>query len=235
MEWAFGMTGKTVLITGSSKGLGKSLAIEFARNGFNIILHGRDERELRKAEEEVLEHNVACDVVRGEITDDKTIDELTQIAEQRNIDVLINNAGVYLNAPFQDMSPQDFKRVIGVNLIAPIILTRRIYPILQKKQAGIIVNINSLAGKNPTDGESAYCASKHGLRGFTKSIQYEANKDNLSIIEVYLGTMNTSMVKGRRDPQKCIQTEEAAECIFELCKQYPSMRIGEIEVSRRRY
>lgn len=229
------MTTKTVLITGSSKGLGKSLAILFAKNGFNIILHGRNEGALKKVEEEVKSHNVACDVVKGDITADETSDELTRFAELRDMDVLINNAGVYLNASFQKTSPKDFKKVIEVNLVAPIVLTRKIFPILQRKQAGIVININSLAGKNPTDGESAYCASKHGLRGFTKSIQFEANKDHVSVIEVYLGTMNTGMVEGRREPEKCIQTEDAAECIYELCKNYPSLRIGEIEVSRRRY
>lgn len=229
------MASKTALITGSSNGLGKSLAIVFAQNGFNIILHGRNESALEKAKEEVMRHHVVCDVVKGDITADETIDELTRFAEKRNVDVLINNAGTYLNAPFQKISPKDFKKVIEVNLIAPIVLTRKIFPILQRKQKGIIININSLAGKNPTDGESAYCASKHGLRGFTKSIQFEANKDHVSVVEVYLGTMNTGMVAGRRDPEKCIQTEEAAECIYELCKNYPSLRIGEIEVSRRRY
>lgn len=229
------MTTKTLLITGSSKGLGKSLALLFARNGFNIVLHGRDERELEKTKEEILRHKVGCDVVLGDIRADETMDKLTEIAKLRNVDVLINNAGIYLNAPLLDVSPEDLKRVIDVNLVAPMLLTQRIFPILQRKQSGMIVNINSLAGKNPTDRESAYCASKHGLRGFTKSIQFEANKDHVNVIEVYLGTMNTSMVEGRRDSEKCIQTEEAAECIFSLCREYPSLRIGEIEVSRRRY
>lgn len=229
------MTKKTVLITGSSKGLGKSLATVFARNGNDIILHGRNEQDLKSVEQEILAHRVACDVVTGDLTHDKTIEKLAQVAEERDADVLINNAGIYLNAPFQEISLLDFRRVIEVNLVAPIILTRKIFPILQRKQSGMIVNINSLAGKNPTDRESAYCASKHGLRGFTKSIQFEANKDHISVIEVYLGTMNTGMVDGRRDPEKCIRTDEAAECIYGLCREHASLRINEIEVNRRRY
>jgi len=229
------MTGKTVLITGSSKGLGKSLALVFAAQGSNIILHGRDEGDLKHVEEEVLRFNVVCDVVRGDITLDDTIEALARTAEQRSLDVLVNNAGIYKNALLQEMSAADYRQIIDTNLVAPIILTRRIFPMLQRKQSGVIVNINSLAGKNPTHGESAYCASKHGLRGFAKSIQFEAIKDNVSVIEVYLGTMNTGMVQGRREPEKCIQTMEAAQSIYDLCRQHESLRVIEIEMSRRRY
>ena len=229
------MANRTVLITGSSKGLGRSLALVFARNKYNIILHGRDAPDLRKVRQSVLDHGVRCDVVRGDITSAKTIDRLSEVTRRTNIDVLINNAGIYLYRPFKNTGAEDFRKVIEVNLIAPVILTKMVFPVFQRKKSGLIISINSIAGKNPTDGESAYCASKHGLRGFTRSIQFEANKDHVRVIEVYLGTMNTAMVKGRRDPEKCIQTTEAADFIFGLCKEYPSMRINEIDLGRRRY
>jgi NAD(P)-dependent dehydrogenase (short-subunit alcohol dehydrogenase family) len=147
----------------------------------------------------------------------------------------VNNAGIYKNALLQEMSADEYRQILETNLVAPIMMTRRIFPILQRKRSGVIVNINSLAGKNPTHGESAYCASKHGLRGFAKSIQFEAIKDNVDVIEVYLGTMNTGMVQGRREPDKCIQTKEAAESIYNLCLQHESLRLIESEFSRRLY
>ena len=229
------MSCKTVLITGSSKGLGKSLALTFAKNKCNIILHGRDERGLKQVEEGVLENNVSCNVVRGDITSEETIDRLYETAVRRNIDILINNAGIYVNRPFKDMNPAEFRKVIEVNLIAPVVLTKRIFPIFQSKSSGIIININSIAGKNASDGETAYCASKHGLRGFTSSLQFEAIRYGVRVIDVYLGAMNTGMVKGRKDPEKCIETSEAANLIYGLCKDYPSMRIGEIHLYRRKY
>jgi len=229
------MRTQTVLITGSSRGLGRSLAIHFARNGYNTILHGRDELELQSVAEQVFRHNGHCDLVQGDLRADETILTLVETAERRNIDMLINNAGIYLNAPFQDTNPEDLRRLIEVNLLAPMLLTRRVFPILQRKQSGLIVNINSLAGKSSNDRESAYCASKHGLRGFTRSIQFEANRYNIHVIDVYLGTMNTNVIEGRRDPEKCIQTEEAAEFIFALCKRYESLRVTEVELTRTRY
>lgn len=229
------MPDKTVLITGSSKGLGRSLAEVFARNQFNVILHGRDALALKSAEEAVLRQGVRCEVVKGDITSARTIGRLRVIAARRNLDVLINNAGIYVNEAFRSQDPDVFRRVIEVNLIAPALLTRQVYSIFQKKRSGLIININSIAGKNGADGEAAYCASKHGLGGFTKSLQFEANRDNIRVIDIYLGAMNTAMAKGRKDPEKCIRTEEAAELIFSLCEDYPSMRIGEIDLLRRIY
>lgn len=229
------MSDKTVLITGSSKGLGKSLALTFAKNKYNIILHGRDKQGLRRVKKGVLENNVNCDVVRGDITSEETIDRLYEAAVRGNIDILINNAGVYLKRSFQNLDPREFRRVIEVNLIAPVVLTKKIFPIFQSKRSGIIININSIAGKEGSDGETAYCASKHGLRGFTRALQFEATRHAVRVIDVYLGAMDTGMVKGRKEPEKCIKTSEAADLIYGLCKDYPSMRIGEINLYRRKY
>jgi 3-oxoacyl-[acyl-carrier protein] reductase len=229
------MANKTVLITGSSKGLGKSIAILFAKKKYNIILHGRDKEGLDIVKKRVLENNVSCDIVRGDITTEKTINKLFETARKRNIDILINNAGIYLNKSLGNMTPVEFRRVVEVNLIAPVLLSKRIYPIFQKKRSGLIININSIAGKKGSDGESAYAASKHGLRGFTKSFQFEANKDNVRVLELCIGTMNTAMTEGRRDPEKCIQTDEVADLIYRLCMDYPSMKINEIDISRRIY
>lgn len=229
------MVGKTALITGSSKGLGKSIALHFSRKKINIILHGRDTKALYKVKKSILENGVKCDVVVGDITSDDTIDKLYKMAECRDIEILINNAGVYINKPFSNMITDEFRKIVEVNLISPVILTKKIFPLFQKKKSGLIININSIAGKTPSDGESAYATSKHGLRGFTKVLQIEANKDRIRVLEVYSGTMNTAMISGRRDPEKCIQTEEVADLIYRLCKDYHSMRINEIDLNRRNY
>lgn len=229
------MTHPTALITGSSKGFGRSLALAFARNGGAVILHGRDEARLANVREQVLQIGAECDVVHGDLRREATIDALYEAARRHDLDVLINNAGIYANRPFSTVSIEVFREVIETNLLAPVALTRKIFPLFQKKQSGLVVNINSVAGKNGSDGESAYCASKHGLRGFTRSIQFEANRDRIRVVDVYLGTMNTAMVEGRRDPAKCIQTDEAADLVVSLCRGYQSLRIDEIDLSRRNY
>lgn len=226
---------QTVLITGSSKGLGEAMALVFAHNKYNVILHGRNKQRLAKLKSDVLGNDVECDVVCGDITLEQTIDRLYEVSEIRGLDVLINNAGIYATKPFQEMDMDEFKRIIEVNLIAPVALTKRIFPIFQKKRSGLIININSVAGKNPSDGESAYCASKFGLRGFTKSIQFDATRNNIRIIDVYLGAMKTGMVKDRKGTEKFIETSDTADLILQLSKDYPSMGIKEIDLGRRNY
>jgi 3-oxoacyl-[acyl-carrier protein] reductase len=229
------MPAKTVLITGSSKGLGRSLSLVFAVNKFNIILHGRDEQGLEYVKKRVLENNVDCDVIKGDITSRETINRLFNAAYKRNLDILINNAGIYTCKSFQNMTPEEFKRIIGVNLVAPVQLIMKIYPIFLKKKSGVIININSVAGKNPNEMEAAYCASKYGLRGFTRSFQFEANRNHVQLFSVYLGAMNTAMTEDRIDHQKLIQTDEAADLIFRICRDYQSLKINEIDLGRRRY
>ena len=226
---------RTVLITGSSKGLGKSLAFAFAQDGYNVILHGRDERELKVVARRISETHADHETVMGDITSEDTIDKLYVAAGRKDIDILINNAGVYANKPFQDMDFKEFERILDVNLMAPIRLIKRIYPIFAKKKSGLIININSMAGKIPNEMEVAYCASKYGLRGFSDSFQVEANRDNVRLISVYLGAMRTAMTKDRSDHQKLIQPHEVADFILALCRNYLSLRVTEINLYRKIY
>lgn len=232
------MRRKTALITGSSKGLGRSLALAYACDNYNIILHGRDEKRLLKTQEDIIfspGFEQYCYAVIGDITSEKTINSLYQSAIQYDIDILINNAGLYAGNFLGNMTSEEIERIIDVNLIAPIQLIKRIYPIFQKKKEGLIININSMAGKYPNELEVAYCASKHGLRGFSTAFQNEANRDNIRLIDVYLGAMQTEMTKKRSDYDKFIKTEEVADLIFRISKEYKSLRITEVDLIRRKY
>lgn len=229
------MNTKTVLITGASKGLGEQLAKIFAKNNYNIIIHGRDIKRLETLQESILKEGVECSIAVGDLKNIKTIYSLAETAEAKNIDILINNAAVYLKKSLTETLLEDYRNIIEANLLAPIFLIKQLFQFFERKGEGAIININSFAGKNGGDGESAYCASKHGLRGFTNSIQYDAVRAGIRIIDVYLGAMNTDMVNGRKDKEKCISTSEAADFIFKLCSEYKSMRVNEIDLARRIY
>ncbi|MEE9356498.1 MAG: SDR family oxidoreductase [Methylococcaceae bacterium] len=219
---------KTVLITGASRGLGKALARIFIDNKDGLILHSR---ETMIKPPPWITH----EVIYGDLALGKTITRLANIAKRMDVDILINNAGIYLNKSFPDMTIAEFKEVIDINLLAPIELTKAIWPIFQKKKSGIVININSMAGKQGSNGESAYCASKHGLRGFSSSLQFDATKHNIRVIDVYPGGMRTDMTKDRANSEKLIDPCEVAQLIFKLCEDYPSMRITEIDLNRRIY
>lgn len=224
---------KTVLITGSTKGLGKSLALNFAANKFNIILHGRDQLAMAEVADEVLKKDVVCDAVLGDLGSEKTIDNLYEVAKERDLNILINNAAMYVHKPFGEMSAAELKRIIEVNLIAPALLTMRIYPIMKERGSGTIINISSMAATVANELEIGYCSSKHGLRGFTRSFRYEASHHGVQVVSVYLGAMKTGMTSYRTDWERLIDPNEAATIIAGICKDYKTLTINEIDLRRK--
>jgi len=225
---------KTVLITGSSKGLGRSLALTFARNNYNVIIHGRNRKRLEEVEQGVKEWNVECDIVMGHLSESRTIEKLAEIAQEKRIEVLINNAGTYSKNPIAEVRDVEIREVVETNLIAPMLLIKRVSWMFKLEWGGLIININSVAGKQPNPIESVYCASKHGLRGFTSSLQHGVSK-NAQIIDVFLGAMKTDMSLGREDFNDLIDPSDAAQAIFALSEDYKTLKIKEITIGRKNY
>jgi len=190
---------------------------------------------LAHVKSKVLNHNVDCDVVVGDLVEKDTIRKIQIISEKKGIDVLINNAGIYLNKPFLETSMEEFRKVIETNFMAVVSLTYALFPIMQSKGSGLIININSLAGKNGSDGEAAYCASKHALRGFSSSLQFDATKYGIRIIDVYLGAMQTRMTEKRENHDRLIKPDQASEMIINICENYDSLRATEIDLMRANY
>lgn len=204
---------KSVLITGTSRGLGKELVSVFRENGWNVVEHrGWKDGDLKQSD---------------------TLIKLRDLAIQNNIDMLINNAGIYRNSFLDKMALPDFKEVIETNLLAPVNLTALIWPIFQNKRSGTVVFINSVAGKTGSPGELAYCTSKFGLKGFADSLQYDGIKANVKVLSVYLGAMWTDMCRKRGGRKaQYIDPHDAALMIFDACKQYPGGEQTEIVIDR---
>lgn len=208
------MSRKTILITGSSKGLGKELALFFAKKGYNIILHGRNRKNLLEVREKVLGMKVICNVVNGDIKSDKVIDILYKTAKQENISVFVNNAAVLCpNLPLQKMSVRLINDLLITNLIAPIKLTKKIYSFFLKKGSGTIININSISGLKNQELRSIYCASKWGLRGFTDTLRLEAKKHNVRVMGIY-----PSRIKTKPDFNFGMEARKVAREIFAAYK-----------------
>lgn len=194
------MSGKSVLITGSSKGLGEELAVVFAMNNYGVILHGRNNEDLSRVEKKVAKIGVRCDILSGDLKLDKTIKGLYKLASKRNVSVLVNNAGIDLKTndagsglklPLNEISDNQIDELLTTNLLALIKLTRRLYPLFLEKGKGTIVNINSVSGLECQELKSIYCASKWGLRGFTDSLRLEARKHGIRVVGVYPSRIKT--------------------------------------------
>ena len=206
------MENKWVLITGSSKGLGKELAFVFADNNFNVVIHGRDSAKLEEVKKEILKRNVECEIVEGDLVEEETINKLENISKEKNIFVLINNAGYGIKETLEEMDENEIDLLVKTNLIAPIKLTKRLILPLEKNN-GSIININSVSGLEFQQDRTIYCASKWGLRGFSETFRLEALKKGINILNIYL-----SRVKTRPEFEYGMETAEVVEKIYEAYK-----------------
>lgn len=192
---------KNILITGCGSGLGKSLC---KNKHHNIFSHYRSIE------------NPPVNSIIGDLRDINVLDSLSQFIVDNDINVFINNVGVYLNSPITEVSDEELIDVINVNLISSMLLLKRVYSYFNKKNNGLIININSLAGKNATANESVYCASKFGLSGFSKSIQLEAIGTGIRIVDLYPGAIKTRMTKNRQNYDRLIDPNDIASLIYDI-------------------
>ena len=220
------MEKKCVLITGSNKGLGKELALVFARNNYNIILHGRNKKDLEEVEEQVSKLGVKCFSICGDLRFDKTIKDLSKIAIKKSISVLINNAGLHCPyLPLEKIKDDQINDIIITNLVSPIKLTKKIYKLFLKKGHRTIININSLSGLKISELRSIYSASKWGLRGFSETFKIEAKKHKVRVLDVYPGRIKTKpQFKFGMEP------ENAAQKIYDA---YKNTGIDQIQLDGR--
>ena len=204
---------KRVLVTASSKGLGKAIAKEFAFNGYDIILNGRDETKVYDTQFEI-NHNIASDVicesVIGDLRSNDVIEKLYKVSKG-NISVLVNNAAIPCYGLLLDeMDEYQISNSLETNLVAPIKLTRKIYPLLKKQGYGSIININSIVGKEPKKFRSVHSATKWGLKGFSKSLRIEAEENGIKVINVY-----PTQIKTVKEHTYGLEPHDVAKKIYE--------------------
>lgn len=199
------LKGKVALITGGSRGIGKSIALKFASIGANIAINYlNDEAEALQVKEEIEKFGVKCIVAKCDVSnfDDahKLIDEV--VKEYSRIDILINNAGITKDNLLMKMKEQDFDSVIAVNLKGVYNCTKAAIKPMMKQRYGKIVNMASVVGIIGNPGQANYCASKAGVIGFTKAIAKEIASRNINVNAVAPGFIDTDMTKVLKDEVK---------------------------------
>ena len=181
---------KTALITGSSRGIGKAIAEEFAKNGYYVILNAfNNSEELDNTFDEFKNKGYMCEKVLVDISDYEACKKLFL----KNIDVLVNNAGISYIGLLTDMNPEDWKRVIDVNLNSVINCTQLALKTMIKNHSGNIINISSIWGEQGASCESVYSATKGGINAFTKAIAKEVGPSSIRVNTISCGVIDTKM------------------------------------------
>ena len=165
---------KTVIITGASEGVGAATARLFAEAGANLMLVARTKKNLEAIAEE-LRDKTHVEIFAMDVTDvDACVDIFKKAAfEFGRIDILVNNAGYHARGQVREVAPDDLRRIIDVNLRAPIVLTRLALPYIEEAGGGAIINVASLHGRLASAGAATYSSSKFGLRIFTLALNQE--------------------------------------------------------------
>src|ERR671927_485608 len=188
------LEGKAALVTGASSGLGRATAIALARAGADVALVARSAEELDGAKEEVSKAgrramSLPTDLAKEEETS-ATVERA--IEELGRIDVPVNAAGTDVPGTVEELDVEGWDRTLAVNLRAPFLLSKAVFPHMREAGGGIIVNISSVAGKKGWANASAYCASKFGLTGFTQALADEGKEHGIRAIVLYPGAMDTN-------------------------------------------
>lgn len=194
------LKGKTVIVTGSSRGIGAAIAVAFAREGANIVLNARSAvSDALVAELEGL--GVETAVLLGDVSDFEAAKRIVDEAKERfgSVDILVNNAGITRDKLLMRMSEEDFDATYQINLKGTFNMIRHALPIMLKQRVGSIVNISSVVGEVGNVGQANYAASKAGVIGLTKSVAREAAARGITCNAIAPGFIETDMTDALTD------------------------------------
>jgi 3-oxoacyl-[acyl-carrier protein] reductase len=204
------LTGRTALVTGGSRGIGRAVALELGRAGASVVVgyrSGRDEAEAVAAE-------IGGRAIQADVSDPVSAAALVEAAG--DLDILVNNAGLTRDGLLARMSDEDWRTVIETNLSSVFYTCRAVSRPMMKKRAGAIVNISSIVGVHGNWGQTNYAASKAGIIGFTKSLARELGSRNVRANVVAPGYVRTQLTE--------VLPEEATQAMLQ---QTPLGRLGE--------
>lgn len=204
------------LITGASRGIGKALAETFAQAGYDLILTcSKSIAELTELSTTLsLQYAVSCKAITADASDPKQAEALFQ--NLNRLDVLINNAGISYVGLLHEMTPEEWRRVLSVNLDACFYTSKYGIPLMLKNHSGRIINVSSVWGNVGASMEVAYSASKGGVNAFTKALAKELAPSGIQVNAIACGIIDTSM-------NACFSAEDL-ECLRE---EIPADRLGD--------
>jgi 3-oxoacyl-[acyl-carrier protein] reductase len=227
---------QTALITGATEGIGRATAFALARAGYRVGVCARTESKVRKLVKELDAEGVEA---AGAAADVGNPEQVTRMIEAvtgtlGEIDVLINNAGVLIGKPFEELTLEDWDTTMGTNVRSLYLVTRAVLPGMRQRKRGDIVNVASLAGRNGFAGGTAYSASKHAVLGFSRSLMLETRKEGIRVIAVCPGSVDTSMLRDqpmlKSEPSRILRPEDVAATILHALTLPDRALVSELDI-----
>jgi NAD(P)-dependent dehydrogenase (short-subunit alcohol dehydrogenase family) len=193
--------GKIVLVTGASRGIGKDIALAFAREGASLVLAARSAEGLQRVEQEIGEMGCEALSIPTDVSSQASVNSL--VAEAQNhfgrIDVLVNNAGIgRVGSIDSEAFEEDLQQTLQASLFGMIHVTRRVLPIFRQQGSGTIVNMSSVVGRKAFPRFGAYAIAMHGVSAFSDSLRQECAGTNIQVSVIHPALTATDLLRGRR-------------------------------------
>ena len=196
------LTGKVAVVTGGSRGIGRAICLELASHGADVaLLYASDANAAADTAAAIAAKGVRAESYACDVSDFDAVAAVFKSIRETfgHIDILVNNAGITRDKLLLSMKPEDFDRVLDVNLKGAFNTVRQVYPLFAKQRSGVILNISSVAGLIGNPGQANYAAAKAGLVGFTKSIAKELAGRGVCCNAIAPGFIETDMTAGFQD------------------------------------
>ncbi len=230
------LTGQKALITGGSKGIGFAVARAMLDEGAQVAICGRNRNDVDKAVTELSKEFPKC-VIRGQIADVGKSEDVRELfefvdAELGPLNILVNNAGSGAFRPAAELSVEEWDQVISTNLSGAFYCSREALIRYRTDKGGWVINISSLAGKNPFAGGSAYNASKFGLNGFSEAMMLDHRSDNVRVSYIMPGSVDTGFSGQSQDEKSTwkIAPEDVAEIVIDILRKPKRTLVSRVEV-----
>ncbi len=225
--------GQVVLVTGAGRGLGRELALAFARAGADVVAAARTKADIEDTIGKVkaLGHQTLS--VTADVTQEAQVRAMIAQALDKfgRVDILVNNAGMAVYGPFVEQKASDWRAMIDTNLMGTLFCTHAILPSMLDRGEGLIINIASVAGIHGLPNEAVYCASKHGIRGFTDALAVELKEKGIRVCGIYPGGMNTpfwDVQTYHGDRSRIMDPAQVAEMVLAMAAQPPGTLVREV-------
>jgi len=226
------LDGQVAVITGAGRGIGAAIARKLAEMGATAILCGRNRGPLEAEARAISKDGGHAEVVQCDVQDLHSVEAAAAQTEKSygRLDILVNNAGIGgFGGPLHQMPPESWEQVLNTNLRGVYYCIRGFAPMMIRAQSGHIVNVSSLAGKNPLPNGAAYAASKWGLNGLSYSVAEELRGHKIRVSVICPGSVNTELSPHiGKDPAKMLQPDDVAHAVAMLVTQAPQSFVSEI-------
>ena len=227
------LAGRTAVVTGAGSGIGRAIAVTLAARRCHLALADIDEAGLQGTHRLLEGRGVEVSLHRLDVADQNAVAAFPDVVAQRHdkVELLFNNAGVAVGGSFEEVSESDFQWLFNINFWGVVRMTRAFLPVLRQSDEARIVNISSLFGLISPPGQTAYCASKFAVRGFSNALRFELEGSTVSLTVVHPGGVATSIAKNSRKPDGRSAAEVAAAIArIERMLRMPPEKAGEIIV-----